>query len=89
MTSTLCFTASPSSLSFIAAASPCLAPHSVLSKVCACARQIERHKENASVCKEEKLCVAVYADGTSHSSVCPGFDTVQVCCKSRANEDSV
>lgn len=37
--------------------------------------------------EEEKVCVAVYVDGTSHSSVCPGFDTVQACCKTRANKD--
>lgn len=39
------------------------------------------------MCEEEKVCVAVYVDGTSHSSVCPGFDTVRACCKTRANKD--
>lgn len=33
------------------------------------------------------MCVGVYVDGTSHSSVCPGFDTVRACCKTRANKD--
>lgn len=31
------------------------------------------------------MYVAVYADGTSHSRVCPDFDIVQPCCRSRAN----
>lgn len=63
-------------------------PHSVFSKLCMCLckRERERHQEN--VCEEEKVCVAVYVDGTSYSSVCPYFDTVQARCKTRANKDS-
>lgn len=33
--------------------------------------------------EEEKVCVAMYVDGTSHSSVCPGFDTVRARCTVR------
>lgn len=33
------------------------------------------------------MCGGMYVDGTSHSSVCPGFDTVRACCKTRANKD--
>ena len=45
-------------------------------------------KKEESMCEEEKVYVAVYVDGTSHSCVCPGFDTVQACCKTRANKGS-
>ncbi|KAI4814522.1 hypothetical protein KUCAC02_003714, partial [Chaenocephalus aceratus] len=44
-------------------------PCSPLSKLCVCEKDgKERH--------EEKVYLAVYVDVTSHSSVCPGFDTV-------------
>lgn len=86
MTSTVYFTAAPSSLSFIAAASPSLLT-ALFSQSCVCERDRKRHKENAGMCEEEKVRNTVYVDGTSHSSVCPGFDTVRASCKTRANKD--
>lgn len=89
MTSTVYFTAAPSSLSFIAAASPLSAPPLCSLKV-ACERERDGKRDikgTRAVCEEEKVCVGVYVDGTSHSSVCPGFDTVRARCKTRANKD--
>lgn len=40
-----------------------------------------------ALCEEEKACVAVYVDGTSHGGACSGFDTARACCKTRANKD--
>lgn len=70
--------------------SPCLSC-SVLSKLVARKAKIERGRERdeakARVQEEEKVCGGMYVDGTSHGGVCPGFDTVRACCKTRANKD--
>lgn len=83
------FTAAPSSLSFIGAAS--LSPLcsallcSVLAKLCAWAEIEAETWENAQ--EEEKVCVGMRIDGSSHSSVCPVFDRVWGGCEMRATKD--
>lgn len=58
---------------------------SVLAKLCAWAEIEAETWENAQ--EEEKVCVGMRIDGSSHSSVCPVFDRVWGGCEMRATKD--
>lgn len=90
MTSALCFYRLTFITAFHRRCQPLCARRSVLSKVVRAGKDGKRDIKRARArSRKGKVCDAVCVDGSSHGCVCPGFDTVQACCKTRANKDCV